>query len=310
MSRFYMLIGLPGSGKSTWSLSIANYNTSIISSDTIREELYGDVNDTIHNDETFNFMFSRTVKSLNSGRDVIYDATNLSRKRRINLLKQLPLGTEKCAVLFAVPFTVCMERNLSRDRIVPENVMNRMYKSFNVPSTSEGFDYIHIVSPGVDEIASHDELLFKLYDGCDLPHDNPHHTYTCGQHCISAANNAFNIARRERLSSHKMNVLVESALYHDAGKPFCKVWHNAKGEESDVAHFYNHENVSAYDYICGKFAGCSDAEMERILLVANLINNHMVFFAGDKAIEKRRKQYGEDFWKILTWLHEADMSAH
>ena len=42
MADFYMYIGLPGSGKST--IAVAQKGATIISSDAIRGELYGDEN--------------------------------------------------------------------------------------------------------------------------------------------------------------------------------------------------------------------------------------------------------------------------
>ena len=49
--KFYILVGLSGSGKSSY-----NFGEEIIkiSSDALRAELYGDENDQTHNSEIFN----------------------------------------------------------------------------------------------------------------------------------------------------------------------------------------------------------------------------------------------------------------
>ena len=59
---FTMLMGLPGSGKSTFANEVvtADSLTSVlISSDSLREELFGDVNDQTHNTEVFEEMHRR-----------------------------------------------------------------------------------------------------------------------------------------------------------------------------------------------------------------------------------------------------------
>ena len=35
----------------------------------------------------------------------------------------------------------------------------------------------------------------------------------------------------------------------------------------------------------------------------------MVFFES-AAIDKKKKLYGEEFWKLLEIVHEADLAAH
>ena len=91
MSKLIMLIGLPSSGKSTWSSKYMECykNTELVSSDAIREEVFGDVNDQSHNGEVFNIVHKRVVAAIKNGKDAILDSTSLSRKRRINLLKNI-----------------------------------------------------------------------------------------------------------------------------------------------------------------------------------------------------------------------------
>ena len=80
MADFYMYIGLPGSGKST--IAAAQKGETIISSDAIRGELYGDENIFGKRDEVFGLMLRRTREALLRGETVCYDATNLARGRK------------------------------------------------------------------------------------------------------------------------------------------------------------------------------------------------------------------------------------
>ena len=292
-----MFIGIPGCGKSTHARKMMEKDSSIVivSSDAIRKELYGSEEDQSHNQEVFNEVFKRTRAALANDLHVIVDATNLSRKRRIAFLKQFN-NCEKRATVFAIPFEVCCERNNSRERTVPQHAMDRMYRSFEPPHWAEGFDDIQIV--GTKDIDT--MYIFKCeQENIKTSHDNSHHTFSCGIHCFEA----------ELYIKNKYPNEVDlqmAARFHDVGKYKCKVFHNAKGEPTEEAHYYNHENVSAYDFIVHYFL----MPPQRVIHIANLIANHMVFYAGEQAMEKRRKLYGEKFWSDLKKIHEADLAAH
>ena len=151
MAKCIMLIGLPATGKSTWSKKYIECNpgTILVSSDAIREEVFGDINDQSHNGEVFNIVHQRIVAAIKDNKEVILDSTSLSRKRRIGFLKSIP-ECQRMAVVFAIPFEVCCERNKSRERIVPQSAMERMYRSFQPPHYAEGFDEINIITNGSD----------------------------------------------------------------------------------------------------------------------------------------------------------------
>ena len=54
---FFMMVGLPASGKSTEAENLCSrYNAVHISSDKIREEVFGNVRDSDHNQEVFDIM--------------------------------------------------------------------------------------------------------------------------------------------------------------------------------------------------------------------------------------------------------------
>ena len=173
--------------------------------------------------------------------------------------------------------------------------MDRMYHSFEPPHYVEGFDYIQIVGAGDVGL-----YIYKCeQENIETPHDNSHHTFSCGVHCLEA----------ERYIKDKYpneDDLQMAARFHDVGKYKCKVFRNARGEPTEEAHYFSHENVSAYDFIVHYFL----MPPQRVIHIANLIANHMVFYAGEQAMEKRRKLYGEKFWSDLKKIHEADVAAH
>lgn len=309
MNKFIMLIGLPGVGKDHLISSVLKYiypNAVILSSDDIRAEVFNDVNDQKHNGEVFTIMKKRTLDALNSGHDVIYNATNINARKRVALLNELP-KCERIAYLLLADIDLILYQNSRRDRNVPEDVINRMYKSFQMPSYSEGFDDI-IISVNKDDIyAPSLEYEMKHNDICN--HDNPHHTLTCGAHCRQAEVEIIKIIGQHYFIDgiDYRYILQLAACYHDLGKYKCKVFDKEKG----VAHFYGHEYVSAYDFLTLSNGGEKFyLNSNEALLIANLINDHMSYFSGGERVEKIAKQKGSTYKELLHVLHMADLNAH
>lgn len=149
INKVHVLIGIPASGKSTWATNFCESTDKVwLSSDIIRKELYGSEEVQDNPQKIFSLMFERTCAALSEHRDVVYDATNLARKRRIDLIKKIKDKFPKILIfgeLFATPYEVCLKRNSARARTVPAKAMLRMYKSFEIPTTYEGFDAIFSV---------------------------------------------------------------------------------------------------------------------------------------------------------------------
>lgn len=306
MAILTMLVGIPSSGKSTWAAQHSN-KSLVVSSDGIRKELYGDESIQGDGQKVFELVHKRIYEALSSGQDCTYDATNLKRKDRINFLKEMKKRAGDCAAVaqvFATPFDECCATNIKRERVVPSFVMERMYKNFTVPHRAEGFDVVKLCAR-----SSNAEILAqKLLKDCELSHDNPHHSLTVGNHCI-AAHKYIQTHRkeiREDVGYYWSYCLSVAAIYHDEGKRYCKTFLNKKGEKDDKAHFYNHENVGAYDFLA--YAG--DKFNANPLDIALLINLHMIHYGDETYKARMKKLYGEEIWKALEWLNKADEAAH
>lgn len=154
--RFIMLVGIAGSGKSTYAENYVDEvmyadkgNPAIVihSSDRIRKELWGDESIQNRPDIVFYVMDYRTMRDLADGFDVIYDATNLSRIRREGILaqvKKIPNVKCECVVLSTEP-DECVQRDLKRSRTVGSKVIQRQSQAFQMPVYDEGWDKITIV---------------------------------------------------------------------------------------------------------------------------------------------------------------------
>lgn len=136
MVNLYVMVGFPGSGKSTFAT--AHPEMPVVCLDTIRGELYGDESIQGDGNEVARIAFERIHKLLNEGHDVIYDACNVRPKYRKQLLEEFNF-CNVIAVYVDTPKKICYERNAARSRVVPKEVIDRMAAALVEPSVDEGF---------------------------------------------------------------------------------------------------------------------------------------------------------------------------
>lgn len=311
--HFVMTVGLPGSGKSTFLNDIfGRRDFHIHSSDSIRKELLGDVNDQTSNSLVFETLHDRIKEDLKNGDNCCYDATNVHEKYRRAFLQELKsISCVKMCCIVATPVEECIKRDEERERNVGKEVINRMYKNFNIPTKREGWDEIYLCySDGAKGYYNVSELFERLKK---ISQNNPHHTLTIGDHCMKAYENAKEICKRETwITDRQKAVLLTSAMFHDIGKEKTATFINMKGEKTDICHYYGHENVGAYDSLFLDLWKDETEENDFILSVADMIQLHMKLYSNPESEKYKRKlqnRIGEEKYKLLTLLQEADMSA-
>ena len=289
-----MLVGIPGSGKSTFAKNqYGNYK--ILSSDEFRKIL-GDENDQSKNDLVFKMMFTATVEALKNGESVVYDATNLTSKRRKNLITRLKQyefikDCKFSCYIMVCDFNECIKRQDYRERKVPTEIIYKMLKQFEVPTRYEGWNEIKCIQ--TSNLINLDLIMFKYHD---MPHDNPNHTLSIYEHMVKAYeiyNSQFNFDDP---------YLRYAVKYHDIGKYYTKFF-----KDDGIAHFYGHQNFGAYLMLC---SDCIPS-FEFKLRAALYIQHHMDYYLmPEEKLEEKLKPILQIDKKYLDIIHTCDMLAH
>jgi predicted kinase len=139
------MVGPAGCGKSALAALIAEkLDADIVSSDNVREEIFGNASVQKDHGKVFARCHELTREALRRGHSVIFDATNLYPKHRkavIRLARECG-DVRVRGVVYTGDFETCLEQNKMRERQVPEGVIELMYGNLHrfEPVLSEGFD--------------------------------------------------------------------------------------------------------------------------------------------------------------------------
>ncbi|MFB5627619.1 MAG: AAA family ATPase [Nitrosarchaeum sp.] len=153
------MIGVSGSGKTTWVKSHKEY--VVCSTDSIIEDLaevmgisYTEAFDYIQNNKKFDYITTKFFEKIRScilnDKDFVIDRTHLKRHIRISLINELTTFAtehgkhlELFAVSFELPQNIIFERLKNREmktgKSIPKKVILEQIASFDIPSTEEGF---------------------------------------------------------------------------------------------------------------------------------------------------------------------------
>lgn len=146
MTTLTLMVGLPASGKSTYTKTKIDARTKILSSDAIRKELFGFEEDQSHNDIIFSTLYERAIKFLTDGKDVLIDTTNTTVETRKKALSHFAnLSIRRRAIVVDTPVETCINQDASRRRNVGKNIILKYAETFTYPTRNEGFDEIVII---------------------------------------------------------------------------------------------------------------------------------------------------------------------
>ena len=148
MPKLFLMMGCPGSGKTTFAKNVLKQGT-YISRDEIRFQKVKE------NEEYFskeNEVFAEFINQINTalerGEDVLADATHLNRASRKKVLNKVK-GYDCLGIIHVRPgLQEALNQNELRKgtrSYVPRSVVRRMWHSIEEPTYDEGFNIIWTV---------------------------------------------------------------------------------------------------------------------------------------------------------------------
>jgi predicted kinase len=150
MSKVYVMVGVPGSGKSTWIKNQFWANDCVVvSSDQLVEaeaerqgKTYNDVfKDYINT--AISLMLDQVIAARDEGKNIIWDQTSVNVKSRRKKFKMLP-DYEHIAIVFNTPSVEELTKRLDSrpGKSIPWEVVNSMINTFEMPTEEEGYKEI------------------------------------------------------------------------------------------------------------------------------------------------------------------------
>jgi len=152
MSKVYVLVGVPASGKTTWINNQTWIDDCVlVSTDEFVEDYakqcgltYSEVFDD-YMPTAVELMLDKVVWARDNGKDIIWDQTSCSIATRAKKIRMLP-DYHKIAVIFKTPATIELQRRLASrpGKNVPWSVVSDMASKLELepPTKDEGFDEI------------------------------------------------------------------------------------------------------------------------------------------------------------------------
>lgn len=150
MAKLYLLGGIQGSGKTTYSrMNKDRLDAHVISTDYIRKNFQP-----IEEKDVFPTAYRLTAEYLNKGENVIFDATNINRDVRsqnvMEIKKLLNTDIEIICLFLNTNVELCKSRVEVRNTkdgeiFIPLDVIDNYSQKVEMPSDDEGFDEIIII---------------------------------------------------------------------------------------------------------------------------------------------------------------------
>lgn len=154
MQTLTVLVGLPGSGKSSVIRKWNSDDAFVYSTDDYIEHI-ASLNSKTYND-VFHDQIKRAVKHMDlevvsafrDKKDVIWDQTCLNPKKRASILAKTPKDYTKHCICIVPPRNQSewdeLQRRLANrpGKNIPDNVIESMARRYVEPSVDEGFDTV------------------------------------------------------------------------------------------------------------------------------------------------------------------------
>lgn len=150
MNKLYMMVGVPGSGKSTWiknqkwakDIPVASTDKFVEDYAKLQGKTYSEVFEE-YMPIAVKLMANQAMICRANKTDLIWDQTSTTIETRAKKIRMLP-EYYKIAVVFKKPEDEELKRRLASrpGKVVPWNVVQNMWGSWQEPTLEEGFDEI------------------------------------------------------------------------------------------------------------------------------------------------------------------------
>jgi len=150
VNKLYVLVGVPGSGKSTWikdqtwMLGLTKVSTDNFVEAYAKQQgkTYSEVFEE-YMPNAIEQMSEQVIFARKHGHDIIWDQTSTTVASRVRKLKMLP-EYYSIAIVFATPEEKELKRRLNSrpGKEVPWDVVQGMIDNFEMPTEEEGFKEI------------------------------------------------------------------------------------------------------------------------------------------------------------------------
>lgn len=147
----YVMVGIPGSGKSTFINTHCQSDWKIVSRDQVRFSIVKENEEYFSKEKkVFKTFIEEIVRGLKDYDVTVADATHLNQGSRLKLLNSLGAnlkGVRVEAIVLRTSLDTALARNSQRigRELVPEDAIKSMSNNFTFPKFEEGFDAINIV---------------------------------------------------------------------------------------------------------------------------------------------------------------------
>ena len=143
-SNLVILVGLPGSGKSTRALELCKEGYYRVNLDHIREMVFGDAKIQKQPALVVDIMRQALKEFSKRKLNIVVDNTNLTEAYRQSIIDTVLSENKDYVVnyvVYKVPLEECIKRNNNRDRNVPEEVIRGMNNKLELPQ-GDNIEYV------------------------------------------------------------------------------------------------------------------------------------------------------------------------
>ena len=167
MSKIYMMIGIPGSGKTTFVKKMAKkLGIDVVSTDIVRATHPG-----IAEKDVWPVVYEKIGNAVMKKEDVIFDATNVTKTPRNRFkenINKYSTDYELIGYYFPMHYSICIGRVARRNEmpgelVLPIDCIASYGESIYPPTYEEGFKELHVVTLKEDLVKN---IIFDGYQGC------------------------------------------------------------------------------------------------------------------------------------------------